>query len=171
MKAHQLGVDVAGLHAPEIARQSGQCAGQREGGEFVAKGAKTQCAHAVLVDANARQRPPKRAPEQAAQKEINQQQGAQGEVVQRGFVVQVNKRQAAQRDAGAKVDVQAVGAAQGLVVKEQEEHHLCKRHGDHDEVDAVGAHHKKANHQGCQARAQHRQGQGGPQGGGFVLRH
>jgi hypothetical protein len=67
VKTHQLGVDVAGLHAPQVAGQPGQRAGQREGAELVAKGAKAHGAHAVLIDADARQRPAKRAPQQAAQ--------------------------------------------------------------------------------------------------------
>ena len=47
-----------------------------------------------------------------------------------------------------------------VVIKEKVENHLRKRHGDHDEVNAVGAHHKKTNDQGSQGGHQHGQGQG-----------
>jgi hypothetical protein len=69
-----------------------------------------------------------------------------------------------------EVDVEAVRAAQRLVVEEQVEHHLRERHRDHDEVDAVGAHHEEADDQRSQPRGQHGHRQGPPQADGLALR-
>jgi hypothetical protein len=65
-----------------------------------------------------------------------------------------------------EVDVEAVRAAQDLVVEEEVEHHLRERHGDHDEVDAVGAHHEEADDQCGQAGGQHGRRQRPPQAHG-----
>jgi hypothetical protein len=85
----------------------------------------------MLIDADARQDPAERAPQQAAQEDIDQQQHGQREIVEGELVVQVEELRIR-----LEVDVDAVRAAQRLVVEEQEEHHLRERHGDHDEVDA-----------------------------------
>ena len=66
MEAHEL-VDEARLHAPQVARQSRQRAGQREGRQLVAEGAEAHGAHAVLVHADAGQRPAEGAEQQAPQ--------------------------------------------------------------------------------------------------------
>ena len=163
LKPHEFGVDIARLDAPQVARQTGQAASQREGGELVAKGGKTHRPHAVFVDTNAGQRPAKRAPEQPPQKRIDQQHRAQREVIQRALAVQVKRHPAKHRRVGLEVDVKPVRAAQHFVVKKQEKHHLGKGHGDHDEVDAVGANHKKSNHQRRQPRAQYGHRQAPPQ--------
>ena len=171
LETQQFGVDVATLHAPQITGQAGQCTGQRKGAQLVAEGAETDRAHAVFVDADAGQCAAKRAPQQPAQKGIHQQQHHQREVVQGELAVEVEQREAAHCNAGLEVDVQPVRAAQNLVVEEQEKHHLRKRHRDHDEVDAVCAHHEEADHQRRQARRQHGHRQGPPQAGGRVLWH
>jgi hypothetical protein len=78
-------------------------------------------------------------------KAIGRHQTGQGEPEENPFVFQVE-----QSGIGLEIEVQAIGAAQRLDVKEQEIHHLRKRHGDHDEVDAVRADDKKADQQGRQ---------------------
>jgi hypothetical protein len=92
------------------------------------------------------------------------QQASQGEVIKHRFALQVEPT-----GLGLEVDVQPIGAAQYLVVKKQEKHHLGKRHGHHDEINAVGAHHKKADHQCGQPSGQHRDGQAPPQAHGCAL--
>ena len=62
-----------------------------------------------------------------------------------------------------EVDVDAIRAAQCLVVEEQEVDHLGECHRHHDEIDAVGTDHEEADHQGRQARSGGRQGQAPPQ--------
>ena len=145
VKAHQFRIDVTRLRAPQIPGQAGQCPGQGEGGQLVRKSGKTQSAHAVFVDADAGQRPTEGAPQQATQKGVDAQQAGEGEVIKDLFVVQVKPVRI-----GFEVDVNPVRAAQGFVVKEKIKYHLRKRHGHHDEVNAVRAHHQKTDHQGQQ---------------------
>ena len=76
VKAHQLGVHVAGLRGPQIAGHAGQGARQREGGELVAEAAVAHGAHAVFVHPNARERAAKGRKQQAPQKCVDQDQHA-----------------------------------------------------------------------------------------------
>ena len=89
MPGHQLGVDVSVFHRKQKPGQPGQRARDHKGRQLVGIGGKTGGAHALLVDADARQRPAKaRAPQQRQKRKGGQQTG-QGKAVQHQRLVQV----------------------------------------------------------------------------------
>jgi len=101
----------------------------------------------------------------AAQEQVDGDQAGQREEIEHALVFQIE-----QHRIGAEVQEDAVRTAQGLVVEKHIEHHLRKSHGDHDEVDAVRAHHQKTDDQCSQGGSAHRQRQAGVQADGLVGR-
>ena len=74
VKPHQLRIHESGLGRPQVTRDTGQRARQREGRQLVAESAETDGPHAVLVDADARERAAERRKQDPAQQQIDTDQ-------------------------------------------------------------------------------------------------
>ena len=159
--AHHLRVDKPVFNGKQKPGQSGQGARNHKGSQFIGIGGKPSGAHALLIDAYARQRPAKFGAPQKCQKAKTANQAGQRKAVERLRVVQVQP--AAQT--GLDHEVNTIGAtAQGRVMHHVIRH-LRERQGHHNEIHALGAQRQSAYHQGIGARQKHAQGQQNQNGG------
>src|SRR5207244_2705751 len=103
---------------------------------------KAKRAHPMLVGADALQSASERRAQQESQQDERQQQQYEHDVIHLDRLVEVERRERADRGRWLEIDVAAVGAASDLRIMKNEIEHLRERERYHDEVDAARAQHE-----------------------------
>ena len=129
----------------------GDRAGDDEAQELVRVGVEAERARARLVPADRLQHAAERRAREPQQKEIGDDQHRHAEVIENRPPLEIENRDAPERDHRLDVDVGAVRAAGDARVVEQREQHLPEGERHHDEIEAAREHRERADHGGGQA--------------------
>ena len=138
--AQQLGTDERLRHCPLVPGHASHRATQHEGGQFVAINGQAECAHPMLVSANAQQGPAKQRAHQPGRGGVHQHEHREVDPQQHGRPLPPGHvpDQVAQAERGPG-DEHAVRPAAQLRIVENKVDHLPKGQRGHEEIKTLGA--------------------------------
>ena len=169
-QAKNLRIDEAELAGGEITGETGEGAGEGECAELVREDRKSDGAHALLVDADTGERAAEGGVQNLIQNPIDGDQCDQRQIEKLRRTFEIEGLEAGNGQFWPDIDVDAIGAAAQFGVVKDRIEHLCEGEGDHDEIDARGAHDQEANDESGASGGGHGCGKSEPETGRFIFR-